>query len=134
MNTPLVSVLIPCYNAERYIGETLESVLSQTWQNIEIIIVDDGSSDASCEVVRSYKDKRVILVEQSNRGAAAARNRAFQTSRGDYIQFLDADDILGFAKIDVQLRRLQQQEGCVASAEWGRFYNGTSRNTIYSGN
>jgi len=126
MDQPLVSVLIPCYNAERYISETLESVLSQTWQNIEVIVIDDGSRDASCAVVRSYKDKRVTLIQQPNCGAAATRNHAFQASRGDYIQFLDADDILDAKKIELQLRRLQQQENCVASAEWGRFYHDIS--------
>lgn len=126
MSNPLVSVLIPCYNAERFIGETLESVLGQTWRNIEIIVVDDGSSDSSCETVQTYKDKRITLVKQPNSGASAARNRAFQASKGDYIQFLDADDILDAAKIETQLRRFQTSTASVASAEWGRFYNDIS--------
>lgn len=120
---PLVSVLIPCYNAERWIMETLESVLAQTWQNLEIIVVDDGSSDDSVAVVESLDSGRIRLVKQKNAGAAAARNRAFNESSGEYIQYLDADDLLSSSKIELQMARLVANPGCVASAEWARFSN-----------
>jgi glycosyltransferase involved in cell wall biosynthesis len=116
-----VSVLIPCYNAGRWIGETLESVLAQTWPNIEIIVVDDGSSDDSVSVVEHFDSSRIKLIKQQNAGAAAARNQAFNESSGEYIQHLDADDLLTPRKIELQLARLANNPRCVASAEWARF-------------
>lgn len=118
---PLVSVLIPCYNAGRWIAETLESVLAQTWPNFEVIVVDDGSSDNSVSVIEEFGSERIKLVKQQNAGAASARNRAFNESRGDFIQYLDADDLLSPCKIELQMTRLASQPDCVASAEWSRF-------------
>lgn len=118
---PLVSVLIPCYNASLWISETIESVLTQTWPNIEVIVVDDGSSDDSVAVIKNIDSARIKLIQQDNAGAAAARNRAFSESRGQYIQYLDADDLLSPNKIALQVARLSNHPGCVASAEWARF-------------
>jgi glycosyltransferase involved in cell wall biosynthesis len=123
VNKPLVSVLIPSFNARPYIGETLDSVLLQTWGNIEIIVVDDGSTDDTPAVVERYRQKGVRLISQKNAGAAAARNKAFAASRGLFIQFLDADDILKPNKIALQMARLMRNPAHIASAEWGRFYN-----------
>lgn len=123
MARPLVSVLIPCYNAAPYIAATLESVLAQTWRPLEIIVVDDGSTDSSAEVVSSFESRGIKLLRQSNCGAAAARNLGIAASTGDLIQFLDADDIIDPEKIQLQLRRLQNSPSSVASAEWGRFYD-----------
>lgn len=119
---PLVSVLIPCYNAASLIGETLDSVLRQTWPNLEIIVVDDGSEDDSVAVVERLESSRVRLVRQSNAGAATARNRALAESNGDLIQYLDADDLLSPRKIELQVDRLTNRVDCIASAEWARFY------------
>jgi glycosyltransferase involved in cell wall biosynthesis len=121
MTTPLVSVVIPCFNAERYVGETLESVLAQTWPNIEIIVVDDGSTDGSVEAARRYEKSGVRLIEQGNAGAGAARNRAYAAAQGEFIQFLDADDLIDPEKISLQMARLQAAPRSIASAEWGRF-------------
>jgi glycosyltransferase involved in cell wall biosynthesis len=95
LNQPLVSVIIPAYNAENFIAKTLESVLSQTYQNIEVLVVDDGSTDTTAEIVKSFvqKDSRVSLLQQSNAGVAAARNLAIEKSKGEYIAPIDADDI-----------------------------------------
>lgn len=92
---PLVSVIVPAYNAEKFIGETLNSALSQTYRNIEILVVDDGSQERTSEVVKVFvqKDERVILLQQANAGVAAARNLAIEKSCGEYIAPLDADDI-----------------------------------------
>ncbi len=117
----LVSVLIPCYNAERWIGATLESVRSQTWKSIEVVVVNDGSTDGSRRVVENFAYAGLKLVNQENRGQTAALNRCLQEARGDYVQFLDADDLLGPEKIEKQLRCLQEQPGCVATANWARF-------------
>lgn len=120
---PLVSVLIPCYNAGRWIAETLESVLAQTWPNLEIIVVDDGSSDDSVAAIEKSDSNRVKLIKQQNSGAASARNRAFNESKGEFIQHLDADDLLSPRKIELQMSRLADKSDCVASAEWARFRN-----------
>jgi glycosyltransferase involved in cell wall biosynthesis len=100
--TPLVSVIIPNYNYAQYLSYTVESVLAQTYQNIEIIVVDDGSKDNSLEVLGRYKD-RIIVIPQSNAGVAAARNTGIERSRGDYLAFLDADDIWKEDKIARQI-------------------------------
>lgn len=89
---PLVSIIVPCYNSEDYISECLESVLSQDYDNIEVILVDDGSSDSSLEIVRQYPDVRVL--SQANAGACVARNRGFGACSGKYVKFLDSDDVL----------------------------------------
>ena len=88
---PLVSVVIPCYNSARYLGETIESVLAQTYARVEVIVVDDGSTDATPKIAQSYP---VQYVYQTNRGISAARNAGVVHSRGKYVQFLDHDDRL----------------------------------------
>src|SRR5436309_10735842 len=91
--TPLVSILIPAYNAERWIADTVRSALAQTWPRREIIIVDDGSRDQTLQVAQQFASKNVSVVAQENQGASAARNKAFELCQGDYIQWLDADDL-----------------------------------------
>ena len=121
--SPVVSVLIPCYNAAPYIGATLESVLAQTWRPLEIIVVDDGSTDESAAIVRSYSGAGVRLYQQENRGQTAALNTTLRYATGDFVQYLDADDLLDPDKITLQMARLRDHPGYVASAEWGRFYD-----------
>lgn len=90
----LVSVIIPCYNAENYIAETVNSVLTQTYKNLELIIVNDGSKDGSLEVIKKFNhDKRLIIVDQENQGVNHARNNGYAVAKGDYMCFLDADDV-----------------------------------------
>ncbi|MGB8540685.1 MAG: glycosyltransferase family A protein [Candidatus Acidiferrales bacterium] len=126
---PLVSILIPAYNSEEWITQTLQSAIAQTWPRKEIIVVDDGSSDRTAEVARRFASKEVSVVTKENGGAAAARNRAMELSQGDYIQWLDADDVLAPDKIEKQLLAL----GAVAnkrillSAPWAYFSYRTSR-------
>jgi glycosyltransferase involved in cell wall biosynthesis len=99
-----VSVLIPLYNAEDYIARTIQCVLNQTWHDNEIIIVDDGSTDQSLNIAKTFESENVKIISQTNKGAAAARNIAFRFSTGDYIQYLDADDILSDDKIEKQMK------------------------------
>ena len=89
-----VSIIIPLYNNEKYIKECIESLISQTYENIEIIIVDDGSTDKSVEVCEKFKDERIRLIKQINFGAPSARNEGIKQSSGDFIMFLDSDDYL----------------------------------------
>jgi glycosyltransferase involved in cell wall biosynthesis len=120
---PLVSILIPAYNAEGTIAETLRSALAQTWRNKEIIVVDDGSKDRTLEVARQFEPAGVKVVTQANQGAIAARNHAYAISSGKYIQWLDADDLLDSAKIARQMKAVCEGLGpyVLLSSAWGSF-------------
>jgi glycosyltransferase involved in cell wall biosynthesis len=118
----LVSILIPMYNMEEWVADTIESALHQTWPRTEIIVVDDGSSDDSLSVARSFDAPELTVISQENQGACAARNRAFKRSDGEYIQYLDADDLLPPNKIETQVQRLKQEPSrMIASCRWGVF-------------
>jgi len=107
----LVSILIPAYNSEEWIAETIQSAVAQTWARKEIIIVDDGSRDRTAEVARSFASQNVKVVSTQNQGSSAARNFAFRLSQGDYIQWLDHDDLLAPDKIERQLAALRRTDG-----------------------
>jgi glycosyltransferase involved in cell wall biosynthesis len=120
---PLISTLIPAYNAERWIADTIQSALNQTWPRKEIIIVDDGSRDRTLRVARQFASELVSVVTQENQGAAAARNKAFDLCQGDYIQWLDADDLLSRDKIAQQIAAAEecQDKNKLLSSGWGYF-------------
>jgi glycosyltransferase involved in cell wall biosynthesis len=122
MTKPLASVLIPCFNAEAFIGETLEHVFRQTWPNIEVVVIDDGSSDRSAAEVARFSRSNLIFIARANAGAAAARNGALRRCSGAFIQFLDADDLIAPSKIELQMGRLIERPTCVATSEWTRFH------------
>lgn len=107
---PLVSVVIPAFNAEAFIAHTLDSVLAQTYQNFEVWVVDDGSCDQTAAIVEQFmqQDQRIRLLHQKNAGVAAARNLGIQHAQGDYIAPLDADDIWYPQKLEKQVRCLQE--------------------------
>ena len=105
---PLVSVVIPVYGVERYIGEALDSVLAQTYKNLEIIIVDDESPDDSVAIIKNaYTDSRISIIQQSNRGLAGARNTGIRNANGTYIAFLDSDDFWQATKIEEHVIAMQ---------------------------
>lgn len=120
---PLVSILIPAYNAEPWIADTIQSALRQTWPRKEIIIVDDGSKDKTFSVAQQFAGAEVTVITQKNAGASAARNKAFSLSKGDFIQWLDADDLLGAEKISRQMAVVEKtaEPRALFSSEWGRF-------------
>lgn len=120
---PLVSILIPAYNAQKWIADTLRSALDQTWESKEIIVVDDGSTDRTLEVARRFEAQGVRVFAQENQGAAAARNKAFSLSRGEYIQWLDADDLLAPDKVARQMEIFQrfQNRRSLLSCAFGLF-------------
>jgi len=126
---PLVSILIPAYNAEQFIDDAIRSAIAQTWQRKEIIVVDDGSRDGTAEVAQRFASKDVVFVSKENQGAAATRNHAFQLSQGEYIQWLDADDLLAADKIERQLAALREGDGkrILLSSSWGHFSYRTKR-------
>jgi glycosyltransferase involved in cell wall biosynthesis len=120
---PLVSILIPAYNSEKWIGDTLRSALSQTWPRKEIIVVDDGSKDRTLEVARQFSSEGVQVITQVNQGAAAARNTAYKHCQGDYIQWLDADDLLSADKISLQMAKAEESKSkrTLISCGWSYF-------------
>ena len=126
--TPLVSILIPCYNAEPWLAATLESALAQTYPRTEVIFVDDGSLDGSLALARTFESRNVRVVTQANAGASAARNHALRLARGDYVQFLDADDLLTPDKLAAQVDLLSRSpSNSLASCRWGRFTTDPAR-------
>jgi len=126
---PLVSVLIPAFNSQKWLADTIKSALGQTWERKEIIIVDDGSSDQTLAVAKRFASKNVVVVRQDNQGAAAARNRALSLSQGEYIQWLDADDLLAADKIAWQMERVVAERSSrkLLSSAWGHFLYQISR-------
>jgi len=103
---PKVSIIIPTYNQSQYLEEAMESVLNQTYQNIEIIIVDDGSTDNTSEVVKSF-DNKIIYIPQKNKGASSARNAGIKKAQGQYVAFLDSDDMWIKNKLEKQIKFIQ---------------------------
>lgn len=103
MKKPLVSIIIPAYNAANHIAETIQSAINQTWTNKEIIVIDDGSTDETLKIIKSFDNQVLKVFQQGNKGAAATRNKGLSEAKGEFIQFLDADDILSADKIEKQV-------------------------------
>lgn len=123
MIKPMVSILIPAFNAQDWIGATLKSALAQTWHRKEIIVVDDGSTDQTLSIAQHFASEGVLVISQKNQGAAAARNRALSVSQGEYIQWLDADDLLAYDKIEKQMEIFEKHGNTrtIVSSAWGMF-------------
>ncbi len=124
MSTPLVSICMPCHNAAKYVGQAVRSALHQSWGNLEVVVVNDSSTDQTADRLDGIKDDRLRVIEAQCGNASAARNLSFQHSRGDYIKYFDADDIITPTMIDAQMRKLENSSRDIASCEWGRFYEG----------
>lgn len=124
---PLVSILIPVYNKAEFVQETLDSALNQTYSNTEIVLVNDGSTDGSLEILQHYTDlypDKITLINSPNRGVSAATNLCLHHAKGEYIQFLDADDIISSDKIEKQVQLLYgKSKGAIATCEWVNFSN-----------
>lgn len=131
--TALVSVLIPCHNAAPWLAQTLACAIAQTWSNLEIILVDDGSTDESWAIAQRFaevhrqKTVPIQLIQQPQQGASTARNRAIQASRGALIQYLDADDLLAPDKIERQMQLWHglpehHRDQTLIAGEWARFH------------
>lgn len=118
MKKDLVSVIVPVYNRENYVGETLDSILRQTYQNIEIVAVNDGSTDNSLSVLLSYKEQypdKLLVIDQENQGQVKSRNNAILQASGEYIAFLDSDDLWLPEKLEKQLPLFVENVGLVYS-------------------
>ena len=120
----LVSILMPAYNAEKWIRDTIRSALGQSWPRKEIIIVNDGSSDNTLAIAKQFDSRSLKVISQENRGASAARNKALAHAQGDYIQWLDADDLLASDKIFEQMKVAENGRASLTllSSSYGTFY------------
>ncbi|MCU0339392.1 MAG: glycosyltransferase family 2 protein [Spirosomaceae bacterium] len=112
IDTPVVSVIMPVYNGEKYLKEAIESVLTQTYQSIELIVINDGSADSSEEIIQSYGE-RIIYLCQANKGVGAARNVGIQAAKGEYIAFLDQDDWYPAERIDFLVKEAKKNDAPV---------------------
>lgn len=116
-----VSILIPCFNAKAFVLDTVRSALAQTDPGVEVILVDDGSTDDTLDVLSSEQDERLTIICDKNQGAAAARNRAFAASKGEFVLYLDADDLISSNHVALLKRAAMAHPGTVALSEWDRF-------------
>lgn len=123
MKDDLISIIIPVYNAEKFLDETINTVLNQTYKNFELILVNDGSKDKSVDVIKKYNDKRIKLIDnKNNKGAALSRNDGIRKAKGRYICFLDADDLWNKEKLEKQINFMKEKE-CAFSFTGYEFAN-----------
>jgi glycosyltransferase involved in cell wall biosynthesis len=118
---PVISVLIACHNAASYVGAAVESVLAQTWPWLEVVVVDDGSTDCSVAAVASFEGRGVRVIQQANAGAAAARNRALAASSAPFVLFLDADDLISPDHLASLHAAIAGAPRSIAMSQWDRF-------------
>lgn len=118
---PLVSLIVPCFNAGRWLDSALGSVFAQTYSRCETILVDDGSTDDSLAIARRYEARGLRIVTQPNGGQCSACNHGLRFAQGDYIKFFDADDLLSPDMVALQVAALASRPGCLAYSEWARF-------------
>jgi glycosyltransferase involved in cell wall biosynthesis len=120
---PLVSILIPAYNAEAWISDTLRCAIAQTWERKEIIVVDDGSKDRTLDIARGFESDQLKVFTQKNQGASATRNNAFALSKGEYVQWLDADDLMAPEKTASQMDAAERSgdKRTLISGAWAHF-------------
>ncbi|WP_224059599.1 glycosyltransferase family 2 protein [Providencia alcalifaciens] len=115
-NNKLVSIIMPCYNSERFIVESINSVLDQSYKFFELIIVNDASTDNSVSLISSYKDSRIVLINlEKNEGVSSARNKGLSIAKGDYIAFIDSDDIWISNKLEKQIELLNKDWDVICS-------------------
>lgn len=114
-NNPLVSIIMPAYNAEKFISKSIESVLQQTYPNWELLVINDGSIDNTSNIVNSFNDSRIKLIEQDNSGVSKARNTGIANSTGEFIAFLDSDDLWLQDKLEIQVKYMINNQNIILS-------------------
>jgi len=132
-SAPAVSVIIPCYNAARFLGETIDSVLAQTFRAFELIVIDDGSTDATAEIIDRYRGRlkgKLIGESGPNRGVSAARNRGTELASGRYLQYLDADDLLRPDALRSKFESLEFSGADIAYTDWQKLVESPSGSFI----
>lgn len=120
MNTSNISIIMPVYNGERFLREAIKSILSQTYEDFEFIIINDGSTDKTLEIIDEYKDKdgRIIVISRENRGLVASLNEGIALARGEYIARMDADDICSADRLNEQIAFFEAHPECVLVGSW----------------
>ena len=121
-NFPLISVIIPVYNVEKYLEDCLKSVCGQTYKNLEIIIVDDGSEDQSYKICEQYQrtDNRIRLIHQNNQGLSAARNTGINVAHGKYYNFTDSDDYVNKYMLEILYKNLKNFNAAISAGDFRR--------------
>jgi glycosyltransferase involved in cell wall biosynthesis len=122
MKTPLVSIITPFYNAEKYLACTIQSVIDQTYNNWELLLIDDGSTDGSYAVATTFNDSRIRIIKQENGGQCEATNSALKLVDGEFIQLLDADDLMHPQKTANQIKKMVNNEDYLGVSKWCYFY------------
>jgi glycosyltransferase involved in cell wall biosynthesis len=131
MSNILISIITTVFNKEEYLSISIESVLNQTYKNFEWIIINDGSTDNSDDVIKSYCDSRIRYVSNINLGQSKASNHALKMISGDYIKFFDADDVMNSSHLEEQLKETNGRNNILVSCSWGRFYNNKPESAIF---
>ena len=126
-NMPLISVVIPVYNGEKTIAETIESVLNQSFSDFELIVINDGSQDSTLDILASIQDPRIKIFSYPNAGLSASRNRGISQASGEFIAFLDADDLWTPDKLEAQLTALQENPNAAVAYSWTDFIDETGQ-------
>ena len=121
MKSPIISVVMSVYNGDKYLREAIESILNQTFNNFEFIIVNDGSEDGSLDIIKSYNDSRIVVVDQENTGLAIALNNGIQIAKGRYIARMDADDISDINRLEIQYNFLESNPEIGIVGTWITF-------------
>ena len=130
---PKVSVIIPCYNVEKYLGKCLESILNQTYSNLEIICVNDGSTDSTLALLEEYsqKDERIRIINQQNQGVSAARNSGLEVATGSYIIFVDSDDFIKLNTCELAMGRILKTDADICCFGTNEISKGLSKERLW---
>ena len=128
MSSTKVSIIVPVYNVEKYLHKCINSLITQTYRNLEIILIDDGSTDASGQICDEYAliDDRIIVLHQKNAGAAAARNAGIMRATAEYVHFMDADDWLDVNTFEIVAEKILQSKVDIVKFNYIREYEGLS--------
>ena len=124
-----ISVIVPVYNVEPYLIECLESIINQTYRDLEIILIDDGSTDKSGDICEEYakKDDRIIVIHQSNQGSASAKNAGLRKASGEYLAFVDSDDFLQEDAYEFMVRQLEEYHADIIQGYFRKVYQKNHR-------
>lgn len=132
-----ISIVVPVYNSERKLSKCLESICNQSYDNLEIIVIDDGSKDSSCEIIKKFKnsDKRIIPIYKENTGVSDTRNRGIEIAKGKYLMFVDSDDYLEENACEIMIKSIKSDKNIdIAIGSWNNIYNGlVKKEDIHSG-